>query len=136
MSHRIWIKGASGSGKTTLAKEVARRPGLDHVELDALHHDRGWAAAPAGLLRLGNTKSPPSRGRFTPRPLLEAPFAICDSPFANSTARAARAMAATRSGLLDAQTDVRAHLRCPPDQQLVVRQEGSRGSPLGSHELP
>jgi len=48
---RVWIKGASGAGKTTLAKEVARRLGLDHVELDALHHDAGWTAAPAALLQ-------------------------------------------------------------------------------------
>jgi len=51
LSRRIWIKGASGAGKTTLAREVARRLGLEHVELDALHHDRGWVAAPAELLR-------------------------------------------------------------------------------------
>lgn len=51
MSRRIWVKGGSGSGKTTLARELARRLGLEHVELDALHHDRGWTAAPAALLQ-------------------------------------------------------------------------------------
>lgn len=48
---RIWIKGASGAGKTTLAEAVARRLGVDHVELDALHHDPGWSPAPAELLQ-------------------------------------------------------------------------------------
>jgi adenylate kinase family enzyme len=50
-SRRIWIKGGSGSGKTTLAKELARRLDLEHVELDALHHDANCTAAPAQLLQ-------------------------------------------------------------------------------------
>ena len=50
-AHRIWVKGASGAGKTTLAQALARRLGLEHVELDALHHDPGWTPAPAELLQ-------------------------------------------------------------------------------------
>jgi hypothetical protein len=51
VARRIWVKGGSGSGKTTLARELARRLGLAHVELDALHHDAGWTPAPAALLQ-------------------------------------------------------------------------------------
>jgi hypothetical protein len=50
-ARRIWVKGGSGSGKTTLARQLAQRLGLEHVELDALHHDRGWTPAPAPLLQ-------------------------------------------------------------------------------------
>jgi adenylate kinase family enzyme len=50
-ARRIWVKGGSGAGKTTLARELARRLGLAHIELDALHHDPGWTPAPAPLLQ-------------------------------------------------------------------------------------
>jgi hypothetical protein len=50
-ARRIWVKGASGSGKTTLARTLAQRLGLEHVELDALHHDPGWTPAPAPVLQ-------------------------------------------------------------------------------------
>ena len=40
---RVWVIGISGSGKTTLAAELARRLGVPHVELDAMHHGPDWA---------------------------------------------------------------------------------------------
>ena len=40
---RVAVKGASGSGKTTFAAELARRLGVPHVELDALHHGPNWS---------------------------------------------------------------------------------------------
>jgi adenylate kinase family enzyme len=53
MSRRIAVMGPSGSGKTTLAAELARRLGVPHVELDALHHGPNWEAASAEELRAG-----------------------------------------------------------------------------------
>src|SRR5947207_570125 len=48
---RINVKGNSGSGKTTLAAELARRLGVVHVELDALHHGPNWVQASAEEFR-------------------------------------------------------------------------------------
>jgi adenylate kinase family enzyme len=48
---RIAITGPSGSGKTTLAAELARRLGLRHVEIDALHHGPNWESCGADVLR-------------------------------------------------------------------------------------
>lgn len=39
---RVVVGGISGSGKTTLARELARRIGGTHVELDSLFHKAGW----------------------------------------------------------------------------------------------
>jgi adenylate kinase family enzyme len=39
---RVCILGASGSGKTTLASRLARRLGIEHIELDALYHGPNW----------------------------------------------------------------------------------------------
>ena len=39
---RIVVGGVSGSGKTTLARELARRIGGVHIELDSHFHKPGW----------------------------------------------------------------------------------------------
>src|SRR2546430_13995560 len=46
MPPRIAVVGTSGSGKTTVARELARRLGVPHVELDALFHGPGWTETP------------------------------------------------------------------------------------------
>lgn len=46
-ARKIAVKGTSGCGKTTFAAELARRLGVAHVELDALHHGPNWTEAPA-----------------------------------------------------------------------------------------
>ena len=43
---RVLVTGASGSGKTWLARDVARRLGTDHVEIDALFWGPGWTERP------------------------------------------------------------------------------------------
>jgi adenylate kinase family enzyme len=43
--------GGSCTGKTTVSRELARRLGLPHIELDALHHDSGWREAPADVFQ-------------------------------------------------------------------------------------
>jgi adenylate kinase family enzyme len=48
---RVVVTGSTGSGKSTLAGELSRRLGAPHVELDALHWDPGWQAAPLDVLR-------------------------------------------------------------------------------------
>lgn len=48
---RINVVGTSASGKTTFARSLAERLGLPHIELDALHWERGWTEAPDELMR-------------------------------------------------------------------------------------
>ncbi|MEV0337008.1 hypothetical protein [Nocardia sp. NPDC050717] len=48
---RISVVGTSGSGKSTLAGEIARRLGIPHIELDAIHHQAGWTPMPAPEFR-------------------------------------------------------------------------------------
>ena len=50
-ARRIVVVGTTGSGKTTLAGQIARRLRIPHVELDALHWDPGWTAAPTDVFR-------------------------------------------------------------------------------------
>jgi adenylate kinase family enzyme len=48
---QIAVKGVSGAGKTTFAAELARRLGVPHIELDALHHGPNWSEATAEVFR-------------------------------------------------------------------------------------
>ena len=48
---RIVVLGTSGSGKTTLARELSRRMGAPHIELDALHWGPDWSNAPKPIFR-------------------------------------------------------------------------------------
>jgi GTPase SAR1 family protein len=48
---KIVVVGTSGSGKTTVARELARRHGVPHVELDALFHGPNWAETPTEEFR-------------------------------------------------------------------------------------
>lgn len=48
---RVSVVGGSCTGKTTTSRELARRLGVPHIELDALHHDPGWREAPADVLK-------------------------------------------------------------------------------------
>ena len=43
--------GTSGSGKSTLARELAGILGVPHLELDAVHHQPGWAPLPTDEFR-------------------------------------------------------------------------------------
>jgi adenylate kinase family enzyme len=48
---RIAVVGTSGSGKTTMAQKIARRLGVPHVELDALHWGPNWTPTSRELFR-------------------------------------------------------------------------------------
>lgn len=48
---RVSVVGTSGSGKSTLARELAEILGVPHLELDAVHHQPGWAPLPTGEFR-------------------------------------------------------------------------------------
>jgi len=48
---RVSVVGTSGSGKSTVARELAVRLGVEHVELDALHHQPGWVPLPPAEFR-------------------------------------------------------------------------------------
>ena len=48
---RIVVLGTSGSGKTTLARELSRRIGAPHIELDALHWEPNWTPAAKPVFR-------------------------------------------------------------------------------------
>jgi adenylate kinase family enzyme len=51
MPPKIAVIGTSGSGKTTVARELARRLGVPHVELDSLYHGPGWTETPVEEFR-------------------------------------------------------------------------------------
>ena len=48
---RINVVGTSCSGKTTMARALARRHGVPHVELDALHWAPGWTEVDVPVMR-------------------------------------------------------------------------------------
>lgn len=43
---RVAVAGVSGTGKTTYGRRIAAVLGVEHVELDALHHGAGWTPRP------------------------------------------------------------------------------------------
>lgn len=48
---RINVIGTSGAGKTTMARELGKRLGVPHIELDALHWEPNWVEAPLDIFR-------------------------------------------------------------------------------------
>jgi adenylate kinase family enzyme len=48
---RICILGTSASGKTTLSRELSKRLGFPHIELDSLFHGPNWQQAPDDVFR-------------------------------------------------------------------------------------
>jgi len=48
---RVVVVGTTGSGKTTLAREIARRLGIPHIELDALNWGPNWTEVPREVFR-------------------------------------------------------------------------------------
>jgi adenylate kinase family enzyme len=48
---RVNVVGTSGSGKTTFARELARRLGSPHIEMDALYHGPNWSEPPLEVFR-------------------------------------------------------------------------------------
>jgi adenylate kinase family enzyme len=48
---RVVVVGVTSSGKSTLADKLAKRFGLDYIELDALNWEPNWQTAPLEVLR-------------------------------------------------------------------------------------
>ncbi|MFD6858003.1 AAA family ATPase [Rhodococcus sp. NPDC060086] len=44
---RIVVAGASGSGKTTLSARIGDALGIEHIEIDGLHHGPNWTPRPS-----------------------------------------------------------------------------------------
>ena len=57
---RILVVGVSGAGKTTLCREIARRSGIPHTEIDALFHGPGWTPRPEFVADVQRLVSQPS----------------------------------------------------------------------------
>jgi adenylate kinase family enzyme len=49
VGRKINVKGTSGAGKTTFSVALARRLGVAHIELDALHHGPDWSEPSADV---------------------------------------------------------------------------------------
>ncbi len=43
---KVFVRGTTGSGKSTLARALAERLGVEHVEMDAIHHLPKWTERP------------------------------------------------------------------------------------------
>ena len=50
-TRRVVVVGTSGSGKTSISSRLAALLDVRHVELDALHWERGWVEAHPENLR-------------------------------------------------------------------------------------
>lgn len=48
---RVIVVGVTSSGKSTLAETIAKRFGMDFIELDALHWEPNWQEAPLDVFR-------------------------------------------------------------------------------------
>jgi len=65
-ARRVNVVGTSSVGKTTVAAALASRLGVPHVELDALHWEPNWTAAPTMFSGSGcETRSPATAGWWT-----------------------------------------------------------------------
>lgn len=42
----VFVRGTTGSGKTTLARALAKKLGVEYVEMDAIHHLPNWGERP------------------------------------------------------------------------------------------
>lgn len=49
--NRVIVIGVTSSGKSTLAEKLAKRFDLNYIELDALHWEPDWQAAPLEVFR-------------------------------------------------------------------------------------
>ncbi|NLU62683.1 AAA family ATPase [Rhodococcus sp. HNM0563] len=56
---RIVVAGASGSGKTTLAAKIGDSLGIEHIEIDGLHHGPNWTPRPSFVADVEDFTSQP-----------------------------------------------------------------------------
>jgi adenylate kinase family enzyme len=56
---RIVVAGASGSGKTTLSARIGDAIGIEHIEIDGLHHGPNWTPRPSFVADVEDFTSQP-----------------------------------------------------------------------------